>query len=167
MSICLLQNDLHHNCINSNILITEDLLDLFDSRSPKLNSSNIKFCSSTDHCSIRQYVEYVERRRECKVWCSRDCEEENYDIITESNVLSDVSQFNVSYVTIKPDRNFLQRIEHNSDMDLYQFIGNLYVSKTFSNRASKNRFNLRFLRPVSFLAQNGLVLIWWQSIVCV
>ncbi|KAH9391873.1 hypothetical protein TYRP_022371 [Tyrophagus putrescentiae] len=67
MSICQLQNDLQRECINPNVLVTKDLLALFDSHSPKMNSSNIKFC--TTNCSVQQYIDYVSQRAICKSFC--------------------------------------------------------------------------------------------------
>lgn len=80
----------------------------------------------------------------------QDCENENFDLITESNVLPEIWQINVSYVTIKPDRNFIQRVEHNSDMDFYQFVGNLG-----KDCLQKLTFNHHFL--VFWLYKGGIL----------
>lgn len=86
MSICQLQNDLQRECINPNVLVTKDLLALFDSHSPKMNSSNIKFC--TTNCSVQQYIDYVSRRAICKSFCGQVRWISGYGLQQRNNVFA-------------------------------------------------------------------------------
>lgn len=103
-------------CINYHFTVTEGMLvNSLDDET----AQSVHFCNASSYLT---YVDYISARNRCLDVCGRDCEEENYSVVSETTPCPDSTECNPLILVI-PDRKLHEVIQHSSDMDFYQFIG--------------------------------------------
>lgn len=120
LNVCLLKSVSGVNgpgCINYHFTVTEAML-LRSLDDPTARS--IHFCNGSSYLT---YVDYISARSRCLDVCGRDCEEENYSLVSETTFSADSDVCMNTQIRVIPDRKLHEVIQHSSDMDFYQFIG--------------------------------------------
>ena len=148
---CVLQETLamqQHQCLNYYSLVTRNLLHeivsnqakIFDNsdydshrlhHSSSLSSNQsddekVKFCQ---HRSYLDYYRFVLARRKCRHICKRNCLESVYTTTMDISTSEDVDFMNndeiVTRIIIKANHEMVQKIKHERQMSLFEFIGYL------------------------------------------